>query len=61
MARIDRKRRLERYEALLARRGDLELLNSFDELIRVMSEKRHRRSAPKAAGRKRHRGDRHAR
>lgn len=33
MARIDRKRRLARYEALLAKQGDLELLNSFDALI----------------------------
>lgn len=55
MARNDRKRRLERYEALLTRQSDPALLNSFDALIRVISVKRRR---SKADAEKRARGER---
>ena len=55
MPRTDRKRRLDRYEALLARQGDVQLLNSFDALIRAMSVKKRRRAAAKGNGSRRDR------
>jgi hypothetical protein len=55
MPRTDRKRRLDRYDALLARQGDVQLLNSFDALIRAMSVKKRRRAAPKGNGSRRDR------
>ena len=48
MGKLDRKPQLGRYDALLARHGDEELLNSFDALMREVAAKLQRRSAPKS-------------
>ena len=47
MDKLDRKLQLGRYDALLARHGDEELLNSFDALMREVAAKLQRRGAPK--------------
>jgi ATP phosphoribosyltransferase regulatory subunit HisZ len=48
MGKLDRKLQLGRYDALLARHGDQELLSSFDALMREVATKLRRRGAPKA-------------
>jgi hypothetical protein len=53
MDRLDRKLRLGRYDALLARHGDEELLSSFDALMREVAAKLERRGAPKTRQMKR--------
>jgi hypothetical protein len=47
MDKPDRKLQLGRYDALLARHGDEELLSSFDALMREVGAKLQRRAAPK--------------
>jgi hypothetical protein len=47
MDKPDRKLQLGRYDALLARHGDEELLSSFDAPMREVGAKLQRRAAPK--------------
>jgi hypothetical protein len=47
MGKLDRLQ-LGRYDALLARHGDQELLSSFDALMREVAAKLQRRGAPKS-------------
>lgn len=53
MDKLDRKLQLGRYDALLARHGDEELLSSFDALMREVAAKLERRRAPKTRQMKR--------
>jgi hypothetical protein len=53
MDKLDRKLQLGRYDALLARHGDEELLSSFDALMREVAAKLERRGAPKTRQMKR--------
>ncbi len=53
MDKLDRKLQLGRYDALLARHGDEELLSSFDALMREVAAKLERRGAPKSRQMKR--------
>jgi hypothetical protein len=48
MSKPDRKLQLGRYNALLARHGDQELLSSFDALMREVAAKLQRRGTSRS-------------
>ncbi|HXY99093.1 MAG TPA: hypothetical protein VEI03_03770 [Stellaceae bacterium] len=56
MTKLERRTRFDRYEALLARHGDRELLDTFEALMRALAEKLRsrpaRRARPDAGGRR---------